>query len=106
MNIDSWLVDTITVASRTGRDAAGDPSFGAQSEVRCRVENKRELIERQDGTQQEVDFSIATTTEIQVGDRVWLPGANPGNDSEAKQAVLVKSATIKDGTFRLYELRV
>ena len=101
------LTDTVTVAAKSGVSGYGDPSYGAQAEVDARVEYDRKVISGPDGTELVTTHVIASsTTEIALGSRVWLPGADTDEAVEAKLVVYVKAASIPDGSDTIYEARV
>jgi len=104
MNVDAWLVDTIYVAHQEGRDASGDPVFSDPCAVCARVEGDSRLIVGESGNEQQVNNKVATTTKIVSTDRVWLPGKDKTDITEARRVILVTSAKIKNGAFELFEV--
>ena len=76
MNIDSWLVDTITVQARTGVDGDGNVLFATEVQVKARVEDSQELFVDADGNERRANHKVATLSEIPVGSHVWLDPAD------------------------------
>lgn len=88
MSISSWLVDTVTVASQTGANASGDPSYTAQRTVRARVVEGREA-----GRSQNPPATVVYAEEqLLVTDRLWLPGTTTTKASDARRPTLVTRA--------------
>ncbi len=86
MDVTAYFNDTITVARQTGI-TAGDPTFGAQTTMKARVERKRGTTFRSDGTETAYDHKVATTSELFLNDRVWLPGANTADANAAVRPI-------------------
>ncbi len=96
-SIESWLVDTITVARQTGFDD-GDPVFGDQVSVRARQESGSQLVIGPDGNEVQAQHVIATVDEITVDDRVWLIGDDDQDINAARHPLAVKRARALDGS--------
>jgi len=73
MNINSWLKDTITVASMTGVDAYGQPTYGEQRSVKCRVEDRLQKVVDASGQEVMSNTEIACLESIGLQDYIWLP---------------------------------
>jgi len=104
MNPQSWFVDTVTVARKTGKSSYGDPTFGAQFTIKARVENYTQLVVDPDGNEQRANHRIATQNQIYDTDRIWLPGDNTSSSDAARRAIKVAKATTKSGSALLYEV--
>lgn len=96
------LVDTVTVAAVTGVGNTGDPTFGAQSTLPARVENKSRLIPGTDGNDLKANHVIITETEIDRRSKVWLPGDSTGDANAARRILDVRKSSTPD-SFTLYE---
>ena len=103
MNIDSWLTDTITVASRIGADSYGQPTYGAQVAIPARVESKLTLMLSAQGANLNSDHVIVTTTLINPDDQIWLPGDDIAQSAKARRPLKITNAYVKSGAFTLYE---
>lgn len=73
MNIDSWLKDTITVASMTGADGYGQPTYGEQRSIKCCVEDKLQKVVNASGQEVMSNTEIVCLENIGLQDRIWLP---------------------------------
>ena len=104
MNIESWMVDTIYVASSSGSlDGYGKPSYATARAVSCRVEGNSRVIPGEQNEQQ-ANHRIATLDEIKSDDKIWLPGDSTSDASLSKRPILITTATVKDGSQRLWEV--
>jgi hypothetical protein len=97
------MTRTATVAEKTGRGAGGDPTYGAQAEVKCRWEKKSKLVMNSSGNEQMAIGRLITETEIPLLSRVWLPGDNTAVVNESKKPITVGHAQTPDG-YVLYEV--
>lgn len=103
MSYAALLTDTVTVATQSGVDSHGDPTFNAQTTMKARVEFGTKLIYGANGTERQCEAVIATTAEIPMGSRIWLPGANPANMRESKRPIVIKKASTPGGGLTIYE---
>lgn len=71
--IARYMVDTITIARETGVDVNGDPSFSAPFTAKARVEAVTNFTAGINDDRIQIDWAVATETEIRTTDRVWLP---------------------------------
>ncbi len=107
MNLSSWFVDTVTCSAPSGaRSSAGDPSFAAQRTVRCRVETKEQSVKIDGGRERRASHVVYSGEQIQLGERIWLPGADTGETGEAREVLLSGSTHNKRGTQTLYRVVV
>lgn len=97
--ITSWLVDTITIAAPSGVSNYGDPTFGAQSTLSARVEKKESIVLDINGNERRVAWQVASLTAIALNSRVWLPGDDTADNTEARRPVSIESATTKPSTY-------
>lgn len=104
MNVDSWLVDTITIAPFLDRDGDGDPSFGAQFTAPARVEFKQTRVVGPDGQEVVSDTRVATKQSIGTQDRVWLPGASTADTNAARLALASQNAKNHGQDLTLFEV--
>lgn len=103
MSYAALLTDTVTVATMSGRDSHGDPTFNAPATMNARVEFGTRLVYGAGGTERQCEAVVATTEEIPMGSMIWLPGANTSNDNESKRPILIKKASNPSGGLTVYE---
>ena len=104
--LKTLLQETINVASASGKDAAGDLSFGAPATRSARVVNVRETVERRDGTMLETTIAIITETEIKLTDRIWLPGVNSADATLARRPQYIEKAVDEFGNLDFYRTKL
>ena len=102
MSFSAMLTDTITVARATGKDSYGDPTFGTKFTVRARVENEIKTTYDSTGRERVAMQRIATTERINLQDRIWLPGENTSNVSDARTPIRVENASTPSGSFSVF----
>lgn len=103
--LKSQLRETIYVSTQSTVDAAGDSSYNAPASRLARVVNKRDTIEKADGTTLKTDVAIITVAEIGLHTRVWLPGVNQNDASLARVPRFSERAVTEHGAldfFRTY----
>jgi hypothetical protein len=96
------LTDTVTVASESGVNGYGDPTFGAQSTIACRVEEVDTIVIGTDHNEYRAVARIATEDEVFLTDRFWLPGDSTGDDDAARRPLTVKHSRFPGETEGLY----
>lgn len=99
----SWadmMSQTISYARKSGRNAGGDPSWGAATSARARVEHKSDIILDVDGQEIVLTHRIATLAPLQQGDKITMP------DGSTRHVRRVTSAPDLDGAETLYEVEV
>ncbi len=103
MSYASLLTDTVTIALQTGITTSGDPTYGAKTTIKARVEYGTKLVYGADGSAKECEASLATMTELPMQTRIWLPGDNTGDNNAAKRPILTKRASTPSGSLVVYE---
>jgi len=101
------LRETISIATASGVDAAGDASFNAPSTLSARVVNITETSELgrlagSDGTIPKSAIAIITQTEIPMNARVWLPGLSSADATLARNPHYVEKAIDEFGNLDFY----
>ena len=99
------LAETIHVSTQAAVDAAGDSSYNAPAARAARVVNKRDTVEKSDGTIVKTEVAIITEAEIGLHTRVWLPGVDQSNATLARVPRFSERAVTERGTldfFRTY----
>jgi hypothetical protein len=104
MGFASWLIDTINVASATGTDNFGQPTYGTPRAINARVEAETRLVISPDGNQLMVNHKIAVAEQLYTTDRIWLPGDSTSDVTKARRSLLINSAATRIGTFRFWEV--
>jgi hypothetical protein len=103
--LKAQLAETIYVSTQASVDAAGDAAYNAPASRSARVVNKRDAIERDDGTILKTEVAIITEAEIGLAARVWLPGVNQNDASLARVPRFSERAITERGAidfFRTY----
>lgn len=101
------LRETISVATASGADAAGDATYNAPSTLSARVVNITKTSELgrlagADGTIPKSAIAIITQTEIPMNSRVWLPGLDSANATLARNPHYVEKAVDEFGNLDFY----
>jgi len=104
MNITSWLNQTIYVATKTGVDAFGNPTWGAPTAVKARVEGRMQRVVDTSGVEVVSDKQILTLTQIGQEDRIWLPGEDTSDTSKARIPKAIAEAPAKDGATQFWQV--
>ncbi len=104
MDISSWMVDTISVASPTGAaDQYGQPVFAAARSVDCRLERINKLFVEADGNERYARHRIACDQELTWEDVFWLPGEDTATVA-SKRPLSVTQASTKYGAYTEWEV--
>jgi chitodextrinase len=104
--LKAQLAETIYVATASGVDQAGDPSYNAPATRAARVVNVRDTVERKDGTILETTVAIITEAEIKLTDRVWLPGVDQTDATKARRPRYVEKAITERGALDFYRTKL
>lgn len=92
------LRQIVYVAEPTGqRTLHGDPAFGTPRPVRCRYQAGKRLVESVTGGEIQADHVLCTERALALDARVWLPGRDTSDASQALRVLTVRSATTFDG---------
>lgn len=95
---------TINVATKSGRDSSGDPSYGTAADVSAYVEKRRGIVELPTGEKVETSHWIVVESEIKLSDRVWLPGDSTSDPSLAYTPASVEAFVDDVGNAHHYEV--
>ena len=104
--LKAQLAETIHVATASGVDEAGDPSYNAPASRAARVVNVRDTVERTDGTKLETTVAIITETAINLTDRIWLPGVDQSDATQARRPHYVEKAITEKGALDFYRTKL
>lgn len=99
MRITDWLVDTMDIQSVSGVSTDGDKTYSAARTVRARIEEKHSLVVNTEGKEVKSDHWIATEEPVKYDDLLLLP-----SETETRRPIMVKTAAIKNGAYRYYEV--
>lgn len=102
--ISHLMTDTITISSESGVDVNGDPTFGSQTTIKGRVENKNKIIKMIDGNEEISSHVFVTLSAVTMGTRVWLPGTNTAVANDSLRPLIIKKANSITGNGTLYEV--
>lgn len=80
---------TIYWAAVTGHDQFGAITLGTVQSAPARIEPSTQVIADKNGTETVVSHAIFTSGNISLDDRVWLPGAIPGQSNQARRITRV-----------------
>jgi len=106
MDISSWMIDNITVASPTGAvDGYGQPVYATARTVACRLEYSRKLVTEPNGNEIEAKHRISTDQEITWEDLIWLPGED-SDTAPSKRPLVIERASTKSGAYTIWEARL
>lgn len=99
MNLASWFIHTIYVASVTGTpDAYGTPTYAAPRAVKCRHQSQNRRVTASNGVDTVSNDVIYTAEPLRVDDRIWLPGFNSAQVEGSRKPLVVGTATNKWGS--------
>jgi hypothetical protein len=107
--ITPLLTDTVYLASVTGRNSAGQATWGTATSVAARVETNEKSFDGPNGTTIKTMHRVfLNTTRVPLeGDRIWLPGANHNNANESRTIYQVERLPgLTSGSTSHYEVRV
>lgn len=102
MNLASWMVSTVYVASVTGKDSNGRLTYETPRAIKARVEQSRRLLRKANGDEVQGTHRIYSLDAIQVTDRVWLPGQNQAVVEGSRVPVALTASNNKSGSTLLY----
>lgn len=104
MRILSWMVHRVTRKQRTGSNAKGDPTYGAATAIKARVEKTRKRVLDAVGMETVSEFTMATDTlDVSLSDVFWFPSISgePADDTSNANAgrmpIAIDRATTKTG---------
>lgn len=101
MNLNSWMTDSITVATITSVNTAGEAQYTTQRTVKCRIEPKLQKVVNSEGQEIMSNHEIAMLEDIGLQDLIWLPDTTITNRHEARTAHNIARAKSKSGTATL-----
>lgn len=104
MSLASWFRQSIGVASATGVDGYGKPTYAAARTVAARVEGQARMVRSSTGEEQLANHVIWTTEPLLVTDRIWLPGYSTATVEGSRLPLAVKSTPDKTGSRTLYRV--
>ena len=104
MDISTWMIDSISVASPDGtRDEYGQPNYAAARTVACRLERVNKRFVEADGNERYARHRIACDQELTWEDAYWLPGEDT-ESVPSKRPMAVTQASTKDGAYTIWEV--
>lgn len=95
--ISDFLTHRITVADASGRNAYGDPAFGAQRIMAARVVGKVNRVIGRDSEEITTDTVLYLAEPVSLEARIWLPGADVADAGAARRPVSITSSPDIDG---------
>lgn len=106
MSLARILNQVAYVASVTGIDAYGKPTYGTPVERRVRVEMRRTLVTNARGEEVMANHRLWCTEVVNITDRIWLPGLSTSSSEAADLPLAVSSAGDFAGTRTLYKVEI
>jgi len=97
MDMRDWFVDEVVVNIESGVDIWGQPVLGQRRMVRGRLEHKLRRVVNVIGNEVMSDHEFVTDVEMNVNNRIWLPGDNVNDVNEARIPHNVHRASDKFG---------
>jgi hypothetical protein len=91
-------------AAVTSTDRYGKPSYEAPVAVKVRVERLDRMVRNALGEDVPSSHKVWCLTALSITDRIWLPGANQADATQAKHPIAVSSVSDKVGARTLYEV--
>ncbi len=101
MSLPSWFINTVTVASETGRDAYGKPTYGPKRSVACNLSQQSRLLHAVSGENVVASWKIYTDQAISLTDRIWLPGSDTSVQTSSRMPIAITVSNDKPGTRQL-----
>ena len=74
------LTDRIQIASQSGVDGSGRPSYGVATHHNARVEKKTDVVYADTGEEKTSSHTIYLQENVNTSDRIYLPGEDPDSD--------------------------
>ena len=106
MSLARILNQTAYVASVTGLDAYGKPTYGAPVARSVRVEGRRQATTNARGEEAISSHRLWCLEAIALTDRVWLPGASTASVEASNVPLAVSSAGDFSASRTLYKVEL
>lgn len=100
------LRQTIYVATAASRNNFGDPAYGTPTAVLARVETDTQEMETPDAEKRQTRWVIITESQINMSDRIWLPGVDQTQGSLGREPRQVDELFDEFGNVDHYETTV
>lgn len=100
------LRQSISVATLSSRNAAGDPTYGTPATVSAWVERENKVIHSSVGEERVTTHIIITEDAITETDRIWLPGDSSADATLARRPAIVDAILDELTQVTHYETRV
>lgn len=105
MDISDLLKQSVGWAPKSGLNAAGEATYGTVQTLAARVEDRPTRIRQSaSGTEAQSSSEVWVTTQVGLGDRLWLPGANTANAREAREVLEVVAEPDLDGVVSFWKV--
>lgn len=106
MNLARVLNQTAYVASVTGTDARGKPSYGAPVARKVRAEVRRTMVIKATGEEAVSTHRFWCVETVNLTDRVWLPGEDSSSAEASHLPLAVESASDFAGATTLWKVQL
>lgn len=104
MSLGNILRQTAYVASVTGTDAYGKPTYGTPVARAVRVEESRRMVLGSQGEETVSSHRLWCLTAIAITDRIWLPGTSTSSVEASRLPISVASVSDFAGSRTLYRV--
>lgn len=98
------LTQTITVAPVTGVGNSGDPTYGAQVTKKARVQSGLKIVASGTESERQATHTIYLEESVGLNDRIWLPGDNTADNTEARRPIDVAHSPLPDASLTLWKV--
>lgn len=85
------MKDTVTVATPTGEDDWGKPTWSSTRTIKARTESETVAVKTEDGIEFVQKDTLHTFDEVKKQDLIWLSGADSTDVEQADRAKSVES---------------
>lgn len=105
MDLSHWMTSTIVARKLSGTDGRNRPVYEAARTIKAAVEPFFDRIEGPDGIERRAQTRVATHTQLNAEDHVWIvsDGANADDLTAGLRPLAVRIASLPTGA-RLFEV--
>lgn len=106
MSLQSFMGETVYVASVTGVDAYGKATYETPRAISARVEPRRMMVRNARGEEAVSNFRIYSLVPVLLTDRLWMPGADSAVAEDSNVPISVSTSKDMRGLRALYRTDV
>lgn len=97
------LNQTVSYKTKSATDVNGDATLSSLATIPARVESKTIVFRTADGIERVSSHVIYTETLLPLGAQIWVPGADTGDASEAREVLQTGGSPAIRGSQVLYK---